>query len=160
MRPCPCIADSLLRRGAFRAVVSGAAAGSAARRRPPPSESARDVRAQRLHGCGERIAPCRPDVAEKAKHHILDTFAAMVSGSGASCRAAPRWHWPARKAGRAVATVVGSNVLTGPMDAALVNGVLAHSDETDDSHGPSQSHPWCVDRARGVCARRRSGCQR
>ena len=27
------------------------------------------------------------------------------------------------------------------MDAALVNGVLAHSDETDDSHGPSQSHP-------------------
>jgi 2-methylcitrate dehydratase PrpD len=27
------------------------------------------------------------------------------------------------------------------MDAALVNGVLAHSDETDDSHGASQSHP-------------------
>ncbi|PYR80681.1 MAG: hypothetical protein DMF87_08420 [Acidobacteria bacterium] len=24
---------------------------------------------------------------------------------------------------------------------ALVNGVMAHSDETDDSHGPSQSHP-------------------
>jgi 2-methylcitrate dehydratase PrpD len=37
--------------------------------------------------------------------------------------------------------VVGSNILTGPMDAALVNGVLAHSDETDDSHGASQSHP-------------------
>ena len=31
--------------------------------------------------------------------------------------------------------------MTGPIDAALVNGVLAHSDETDDSHGPSQSHP-------------------
>ena len=31
--------------------------------------------------------------------------------------------------------------LRGPMEAALVNGVLAHSDETDDSHGPSQSHP-------------------
>ena len=45
------------------------------------------------------------------------------------------------QAGRAVATVVGSTVLTGPMDAALVNGVLAHADETDDSHGPSQSHP-------------------
>ena len=25
-----------------------------------------------------------PDVVEKAKHHILDTFAAMVSGSGAA----------------------------------------------------------------------------
>ena len=80
------------------------------------------------------------DVVEKAKHHILDTFAAMISGSelppGRAAFALAR-----AQAGRAVATVVGSNVLTGPMDAALVNGVLAHSDETDDSHGPSQSHP-------------------
>ena len=81
-----------------------------------------------------------PDVVEKAKHHILDTVAAMVSGSelppGRAALALAR-----AQAGRAVATVVGSNILTGPMDAALVNGVLAHSDETDDSHGPSQSHP-------------------
>lgn len=45
------------------------------------------------------------------------------------------------EAGRPAATIIASNVLTGPMDAALVNGVLAHSDETDDSHGESQSHP-------------------
>jgi 2-methylcitrate dehydratase PrpD len=81
-----------------------------------------------------------PDVAEKAKHHILDTVAAMVSGSelppGRAALALAR-----AQAGRPVATVVGSTILTGPMDAALVNGVLAHSDETDDSHGPSQSHP-------------------
>jgi 2-methylcitrate dehydratase PrpD len=81
-----------------------------------------------------------PDVAEKAKHHILDTIAAMVSGSelppGRAALALAR-----AQAGRQVATVVGANILTGPMDAALVNGVLAHSDETDDSHGPSQSHP-------------------
>ena len=81
-----------------------------------------------------------PDVVEKAKHHILDTFAAMISGSelppGRAALALAR-----AQAGRPVATVVGSTVLTGPIDAALVNGVLAHSDETDDSHGPSQSHP-------------------
>jgi 2-methylcitrate dehydratase PrpD len=81
-----------------------------------------------------------PDVIEKAKHHILDTFAAIVSGSelppGKAALALAR-----AQAGRPVATVVGSSILTGPMDAALVNGVLAHSDETDDSHGPSQSHP-------------------
>ncbi len=81
-----------------------------------------------------------PDVVEKAKHHILDTFAAMVSGSelppGLAALTLAR-----AQAGRPVATVVGSSVVTGPMDAALVNGVLAHSDETDDSHGPSQSHP-------------------
>ena len=81
-----------------------------------------------------------PDVIEKAKHHILDTFAAMLSGSelppGRVALALAR-----EQAGRPSSTVVGSNVLTGPIDAALVNGVLAHSDETDDSHGPSQSHP-------------------
>ena len=81
-----------------------------------------------------------PGVGEKAKHHILDTFAAMVSGSelppGAAALALAR-----AQAGRPVSTVVGSSVVTGPMDAALVNGVLAHSDETDDSHGLSQSHP-------------------
>jgi 2-methylcitrate dehydratase PrpD len=81
-----------------------------------------------------------PEVAEKARHHILDTFAAMLSGSelppGRAALALAR-----AQAGRPASTVIGSNVLTGPMDAALVNGVLAHSDETDDSHGPSQSHP-------------------
>ncbi len=80
------------------------------------------------------------DVIEKAKHHILDTFAAMISGSelppGNAALALAR-----AQAGRPVATVLGSNILTGPIDAALVNGVFAHSDETDDSHGPSQSHP-------------------
>jgi len=29
----------------------------------------------------------------------------------------------------------------GAIEAALANGVLAHADETDDSHGPSRSHP-------------------
>src|SRR5688572_33140306 len=70
------------------------------------------------------------DVAEKAKHHILDTFAAMISGSelppGRVALTLAR-----AQAGRPIATVVGSNIVTGPIDAALVNGVLAHSDETD-----------------------------
>jgi 2-methylcitrate dehydratase PrpD len=80
------------------------------------------------------------EVAEETKHHILDTFAAMISGSelppGHAALALAR-----AQAGRPVSTIVGSSVVTGPIDAALVNGVLAHSDETDDSHGPSQSHP-------------------
>jgi 2-methylcitrate dehydratase PrpD len=29
------------------------------------------------------------------------------------------------------------------MEAAMVNGMLAHSDETDDTHPPSLSHPGC-----------------
>src|SRR5436309_9273411 len=80
------------------------------------------------------------EVIEKTKQHILDTFAAMISGSELP---------PGRAAlqfvraygGKEVATVVASNIVCGPIEAALANGVLAHADETDDSHGPSRSHP-------------------
>ena len=83
------------------------------------------------------------EVVEKTKQHVLDTLAAMISGSELP---------PGRKAlefarsygGREVATVVASNFLCGPIEAALANGVLAHADETDDSHSPSQSHPGCA----------------
>jgi 2-methylcitrate dehydratase PrpD len=86
----------------------------------------------------ERALP--EEVVEKAKHHILDTLAAMISGSEIR---------PGRAAiefvraygGKEVATVVCSNIVCGPIEAALANGVLAHADETDDSHGPSRSHP-------------------
>src|SRR5437660_8608115 len=83
------------------------------------------------------------DVLEKVKHHVLDTIASMVSGSELPPgRAAIQF---ARAyAGEKVATVVGSNVLCGPIEAALANGVLAQADETDDSHAPSLSHPGCA----------------
>jgi len=80
------------------------------------------------------------EVVERAKEHILDTFAAMISGSGLRPgRAALEF---ARSyGGKEIATVVASKIVCGPIEAAFVNGVLAHSDETDDSHGPSRSHP-------------------
>src|SRR5690348_6212549 len=83
------------------------------------------------------------DVVEKVKHHVLDTIASMVSGSELPPgRAAIQF---ARAyAGEKIATVVGSNVLCGPIEAALANGVLAQADETDDSHAPSLSHPGCA----------------
>ena len=83
------------------------------------------------------------EVTEKTKQHILDTLAAMISGSDLT---------PGRAAlqfadaygGKEVATVVASRIVCGPIEAALTNGVLAHADETDDSHAPSQSHPGCA----------------
>jgi 2-methylcitrate dehydratase PrpD len=84
--------------------------------------------------------PLPDDVVEKAKHHIIDTFAAMVSGSSlAPGRAALQF--AADYGGKQIATVVASKIVCGPVEAAFVNGILAHSDETDDSHGPSRSHP-------------------
>jgi 2-methylcitrate dehydratase PrpD len=83
------------------------------------------------------------EVVEKTKHHVLDTIASMVSGSELPPgRAAIQF---ARAyGGEKIATVVGSNVLCGPLEAALANGVLAQADETDDSHAPSLSHPGCA----------------
>jgi 2-methylcitrate dehydratase PrpD len=83
------------------------------------------------------------EVLEKTKHHILDTMAAMISGTtlapGRVALDFARAH-----AGERTATVAGSNLLLGAIEAALVNGMLAHSDETDDSHAPSHSHPGCA----------------
>src|SRR4029450_12266695 len=91
-----------------------------------------------MAGAKDRALPA--EVVEKAKHHILDNVAAMISGSELP-PATGALPLARAQAGRPVATVVGSNITTGPIDAALVNGVFAHSDETDDSHGPSQSDP-------------------
>ncbi len=89
----------------------------------------------------EAAARALPDeVVEKAKQHILDTFAAMISGSELPPgRAALQF--ASAYGGKEIATVVASKIVCGPIEAALANGVLAHSDETDDSHGPSRSHP-------------------
>jgi len=83
------------------------------------------------------------DVVEQVKYHLLDTLASMVSGSDLPPgRAAIQF---ARSyGGEKIATVVGSNLLCGPIEAALANGVLAQADETDDSHAPSLSHPGCA----------------
>ncbi len=87
--------------------------------------------------------PLPDEVTEKTTQHILDTLAAMISGSELT---------PGRAAlqfaegygGKEVATIVASKILCGPIEAALTNGMLAHADETDDSHPPTQSHPGCA----------------
>ncbi len=94
-----------------------------------------------MSGAAGRALPS--DVIEHAKHHILDTLAAMISGSELKPGEAALRYIRAR-GGKGTATIAGSNLTAGPVDAALANGVLAHSDETDDSHGPSRSHPGCA----------------
>ncbi len=88
-------------------------------------------------------SPLPPEVTEKAKQHILDTFAAMVSGT-----TLPAAHavlaYARQCAGAGTATVVGTDLVCGFPEAALVNGMLAHTDETDDSHALSHSHPGCA----------------
>lgn len=81
-------------------------------------------------------------VVEATCHHVLDTIAAIISGSRLA---------PGRKAvayagaqtASAQATVFGTDIVTSRALAALVNSMAAHADESDDSHGPSRTHPGC-----------------
>jgi 2-methylcitrate dehydratase PrpD len=83
------------------------------------------------------------EVVEKAKHHILDTFAAMISGADLPPgRAAFRY--AAEFNADKTCTVVASKFTAPPPEAAFINGMLAQSDETDDSNEFSQSHPGCA----------------
>lgn len=80
------------------------------------------------------------EVLEKIKQHTLDTMAAMVSGSQLlPGRQATKF--ASEYGGAKIATVAGSKVVCGPIEAALVNGLLAHADETNDIHRPSRSQP-------------------
>ena len=82
-------------------------------------------------------------VIRETKHHILDTIAAMVSGADLiPGRHALRF---ARSyGGSPLATVVASDLLIGPIEAAMVNGVLANADETDDNYSTGGAHPGCA----------------
>src|SRR5688572_6917635 len=87
--------------------------------------------------------PLPEAVAEKTRHHVLDTLAAAISGSklppGKKAIAYAKRLGEAREA-----TVVGSKVMVSTVHAALANGMLAHADETDDSHAPALMHPGCA----------------
>jgi 2-methylcitrate dehydratase PrpD len=86
--------------------------------------------------------PLPAAVAEKTRHHLLDTLAAMISGSRLRPGRMAIAH--ARALGGAKeASVIGSRVITAAANAALANGMLGHADETDDSHSRSQTHPGC-----------------
>jgi 2-methylcitrate dehydratase PrpD len=83
------------------------------------------------------------EVTEQAKHHLIDTLASMVSGSelipGQAAQRYVRAH-----GGKGERTIAGTKLTGSATEAALANGVMAHADETDDSHNASRSHPGCA----------------
>jgi 2-methylcitrate dehydratase PrpD len=119
-------------------LVAGAALASR-RARAQTISPAMDALSRYMAAALARPLPL--EAAAKAKQHVLDTFAAMISGSELAPGRAALAFARAQAGGRLAATIAGSTLLASATDAALVNGVLAHSDETDDSHGESQSHP-------------------
>ena len=81
-----------------------------------------------------------PDVAREARHRILDTFAAMVSGSHMK-PGEMAIRYARSQGGVEEATVLATDIRTSAVNAALVNGMFAHADETDDFEPVTKAHP-------------------
>jgi 2-methylcitrate dehydratase PrpD len=81
-------------------------------------------------------------VVAKTRHHILDTLAAILSGSRlrAGVLAAG---YVARLGGALEATLIGTSLVIPAENAAMANGMAGHGDETDDSHLGGRFHPGC-----------------
>ena len=82
--------------------------------------------------------PLPVEVVERAKIHLVDTVAAMISGS----RLLPgreALKYISAQGGRKEACVMGTRLVTSAPNAAFANGMFAHADETDDTHPPSRS---------------------
>jgi 2-methylcitrate dehydratase PrpD len=82
------------------------------------------------------------DVAIKTKYHVLDTIAAILSGSRLRAgRLAAAY--VGSIGGNPEASVIGTSLVLPAGSAALANGMAGHADETDDSHLAGRFHPGC-----------------
>lgn len=86
--------------------------------------------------------PLPEAVVQKAKCHILDTFAAIISGSQLKVGELAAAFAQAQ-GGKPEATLIGTADRVPAIMAALANGMSAHADETDDSHLGGRFHPGC-----------------
>lgn len=89
------------------------------------------------------LAKPLPDhVDERARLHLLDTVASMISGTRLPAGLAALRYIQTAPAGPAC--VPGTTMRLPALDAVLVSAMAAHADETDDTHAASLTHPGSV----------------
>jgi hypothetical protein len=110
----------------------------------PAAQASKDITgrlARYMIEARDRALPA--DVSREARHRILDTLAAMVSGSQlAPGEAAIRY--VRSQGGTEEAAVLTTNIRTTAVNAALANAMFAHADETDDFEPVTKAHPGCA----------------
>lgn len=95
------------------------------------------------HIAAAATAPLPEAVMLRARLHLLDGLAAIVSGSRLKAgRLAAAF--VAQQGGRQEACLPGTAVVATAIDAAFANAMAAHADETDDSHLGGRFHPGCA----------------
>jgi 2-methylcitrate dehydratase PrpD len=110
--------------------------------------------ARYMVGARDRALP--PQAMLEARHRILDTLGAMVSGA----RLKPgemAVKYARAQGGVAEASVLTTNFKTSAVNAALANGMFAHADETDDFEPVTKAHPGCAVVAAGLAMAEREG---
>jgi 2-methylcitrate dehydratase PrpD len=81
-------------------------------------------------------------VAARTKLHVLDSIAAMVSGSRLKPGAFAA-RYVDSLGGKPQATVIGTRIVTSAVNAAFANGMSGHADETDDTNPVGPFHAGC-----------------
>jgi 2-methylcitrate dehydratase PrpD len=125
--------------GAAIHVRSDRAANAQTTARADPDLTARVAR----YMAGARQQKLPDEVARETRHRILDTIAAMVSGA----RLKPgemAIRYARTQGGTPEASVLTTNIRTTAINAALVNGMFGHADETDDFEPITKAHPGCA----------------
>jgi len=90
-----------------------------------------------------RNAELPPEVILAAKHRILDTLGAIVSGAKLK-PGEMAIRYVRAQGGAAEASVPTTDIRTTVVNAALAAGMFAHADETDDFEPVTKAHPGCV----------------
>ncbi len=105
-----------------------------------PNGNVTGILADYMAAARDRALPA--DVDREAKHRLLDSLAAVISGTTLL---------PGRMAEKYVRTLGGvpeavvmtTDIVTSAANAALANGMMGHADETDDFDPSSKAHPGC-----------------
>jgi 2-methylcitrate dehydratase PrpD len=84
-----------------------------------------------------------PEVILAAKHRILDTLGAIVSGAKLK-PGEMAIRYIRAQGGTGEASVPTTDIRTTAVNAALAAGMFAHADETDDFEPVTKAHPGCV----------------
>ncbi|MDR3537160.1 MAG: MmgE/PrpD family protein [Acetobacteraceae bacterium] len=126
-------------------VANGAAGAATPDQNPskPTAEAAPDLTGQLArYMVAARDGSLSPKVLQDAKHRVLDTLGAMVSGT----RLRPgelAISFVRAQGGTPEASILATDIKTSAINAALINGMFAHADETDDVDQVTKAHPGC-----------------
>jgi 2-methylcitrate dehydratase PrpD len=126
--------------GAASYAQTAAPAAAADRSQEPAISPATNAFADYVAKALDRELPA--EVVARTKLHVLDTLAAMVSGSRLKAGDLAA-RYVDSLGGKPQAMVIGTGIVTSTVNAALANAMAAHADETDDTNPIGPVHLGC-----------------